>query len=61
MPYITCKTWKKRNEKKNKKVAMLYVKESPFGSSKKNYRGTKEIECTNNLILFINDGFGKMP
>jgi len=40
---------------------MLYVEESPFGSSKKNYGGTKEIECTNNLIFFINVGFGKMP
>jgi hypothetical protein len=54
-----------RNENKknrSKKVAMFYVKESPFRSSKqKNCRGTKEIECTNNLIFFINVGFGKMP
>jgi hypothetical protein len=41
---------------------MLYVEESPFGSSKqKNCKGTKEIECTNNLKFFINVGFGKMP
>jgi hypothetical protein len=41
---------------------MFYVLESPFGSSKqKYYKGTKESECPNNIIFFINFGFGKMP
>jgi hypothetical protein len=41
---------------------MFYVKESPFASFKqKNYKGTKELECPNNIIFFINFGFGKMP
>ncbi len=64
MTCITCKTWNKERKQKNKskKVAMLYVEGSPFESSKlKNYKGTKEIECTNNLTFFINVGFGKMP
>jgi hypothetical protein len=43
-------------------MAMFYVKETPFGSSKqKNYKGTKESKCINNIIFFINVGFGKMP
>jgi hypothetical protein len=41
---------------------MFYVKESAFGSSKqKNYKSTKESKCPNNIIFFINYGFGKMP
>jgi hypothetical protein len=41
---------------------MFYVKESPFGFSKrKNYKSTKELECPNNIIFFINFSFGKMP
>jgi len=49
----------KRQKQKNDDAL---CKESPFGFSKqKNYISTKKLECSNNIIFFINFGFGKIP